>query len=229
MPFTHEQFLDAFAAYNTTLWPAVLLLWLATAGALVHWVRRGEAASRLLAGLLALHWGWSALAYHLAFFRPINPAASVFALFFLVQAALFLWLGVAWKRLRWRLDWSPAGVLGALLVVYGMVYPALGLLFGLHYPRMPVFGVPCPTTLVTAGILLTAAPGSPRWVALVPILWTAVAGSAAFTLGIRADLALIAAGLLLIVHVAAPRLLGVRKDEGSSEAAGRETSRGLKT
>ena len=35
LPFTHEQFLDAFAAYSTALWPAALLLWLATAGALL--------------------------------------------------------------------------------------------------------------------------------------------------------------------------------------------------
>lgn len=210
LPFTHTQFLDAFAAYNTALWPAALLLWLATAWALITWIRRGEAASRLLAGLLAVHWAWSAVAYHLAFFRPINPAASLFALLFLVQAALFLWLGSVRGSLRWRLDRSPAGLLGALFVVYGMVYPALNLAFGLEYPRMPAFGVPCPTTLVTAGVLLASLPGSPRVLNVIPLLWTAVAGSAAFLLGIRADLALLVAGVLLLVHTLAPRLFGRR-------------------
>lgn len=210
LPFTHEQFLDAFAAYNTALWPASLLLWLATAGALLAWARRGEAASKVLAGLLAVHWAWSALAYHAAFFRPINPAASLFAAAFLVQAALFAWLGAASGRLRWRLERSPASLLGAALAVYGMAYPAINLAFGLEYPRMPVFGVPCPTTLVTAGVLMAAVPGSPRIVTVIPLLWTAVGGSAAWLLGVRADFALIAAGALLLVHTAAPRLLAAR-------------------
>ncbi len=211
LPFTHDQFLDVFAAFNTALWPAALALWLATAWTLATWVRRGEAASRMLAGLLALHWGWSAIAYHLAFFRAINPAALLFALFFLVQAALFLWLGVVRPTLRWRLEASAAGVLGAALAVYGMAYPAINLALGLEYPRMPAFGVPCPTTLLTAGVLLAAAPGSPRVVNVVPLLWTVVAGSAALLLGIRADFALFAAGLLLAVHTLAPRLLGARQ------------------
>lgn len=211
LPFTHDQFLDVFAAFNAALWPAALLLWLATAWALATWVRRGEAASRMLAALLALHWAWSAIAYHLAFFRAINPAALLFALFFLVQAALFLWFGVVRRELRWRLDASPAGILGGALAVYGMAYPAINVAFGLEYPRMPAFGVPCPTTLVTAGVLLAAAPGSPRLVNVVPMLWTVVAGSAAWLLGIRADFALFAAGLLLLGHTIAPRRLRPRR------------------
>jgi len=51
LPFTHDQFLDVFAAYNRTLWPAAALLWIATAAAVVQWLR-----SRTGQGI-ALFWG----------------------------------------------------------------------------------------------------------------------------------------------------------------------------
>ena len=43
MPFSHEQFLDVFAAYNQKLWPFAILLWLLTLGALFHLWRTGQA------------------------------------------------------------------------------------------------------------------------------------------------------------------------------------------
>src|SRR5688572_3985311 len=39
-----------------------------------------------LSALLAWHWAWSAVAYHMAFFTRINPAAWPFAALFLVFA-----------------------------------------------------------------------------------------------------------------------------------------------
>ncbi len=96
-----------------------------------------------------------------------------------------------------------------MLVLYGLVYPFLGFAFGLHYPRLPLFAVPCPTTLVTVGWLLTAG-GVPRFVNIVPLLWAVVGSSAAFALGIQADLALVVAGALLAIDTLAPSALGAR-------------------
>jgi hypothetical protein len=39
----------------------------------------------------------------------------------------------------------------------------------------------------------------------VPLIWAGIGSSAAFALGIRADLALVAAGLALAFNVLAPR------------------------
>lgn len=62
-PFTHHQFFDVFGAYNRALWPAAILMWLLTAGAIVALYRRGPKASRLVAAVLAFHWGWAGIAY----------------------------------------------------------------------------------------------------------------------------------------------------------------------
>jgi len=213
LPFTHAEFLDVFAAYNAALWPVAALLWLLTAWTLVAWMRKGQRMSRYLAALLAAHWAWSALGYHWAFFRHINPAAGLFAVLFMVQAALFVWFGVVRQKLRVRLQRSFRGAVASGLLVYGLVYPAIGLAFGLRYPRMPVFGVPCPTTLLTAGVLLLALPGWPRLANVIPIVWTAVGGSAAFLLGVQADFALFVAGGFLLLQTVVPARVGASRRE----------------
>jgi hypothetical protein len=76
---------------------------------------------------------------------------------------------------------------------------------------MPVFAVPCPTALVTAGVLLMTV-GIPRFVNVIPILWGIVGGSAALVLGIRADVALLVVAGLLGLDTVAPSLLVGRRE-----------------
>lgn len=208
LPFTHDQFLDVFGAFNTTLWPAAAVLWVVTVGVILAFHRRGEAASRWVAGLLAVHWAWSGIAYHLVYFRPINPAAALFGALFIVEAVALFWLGVRTTRLRFSSIFSGWGRIGVMLILYALPYPLLGALFGLKFPRLPLFGVPCPTTILTIGLLLCTTSRVTRWLAIVPILWAAIGGSAAFVFGIRADFALLIAGLLLLLFI------GVRRGDG---------------
>jgi hypothetical protein len=203
LPFTHEQFLDVFAAYNTRWWPAASLLWLLTLGAVWFIYRREKGAGLYVAVLLALHWLWSGVVYHLGYFRPVNPAATIFGILFGLQGGLFLWLGAS-RRLTFQPSSSIWSWIGIGLVAYAVVYPLLGLLGGLQYPRLPTFGVPCPTVILTAGVLLIVPRRTARWPAIVTILWTGIGGSAAFVLGIRADLALPLAGILLLVYILTP-------------------------
>ena len=67
LPFSRDQFLDVFAAYNTALWPAATILWLASLAGVVQLVR-GRAHGVGLSALLAVHWAWSGVIYHARFF-----------------------------------------------------------------------------------------------------------------------------------------------------------------
>jgi len=89
-----------------------------------------------------------------------------------------------------------------------------------------VFAVPRPTTIVTAGWLPTAA-GLPRFVNVVPLLWAACGSSAAVTLGIRADLALAAAGVFLAVDTVRPEAPGRRAGRRRAQADGLQARRAL--
>lgn len=73
------------------------------------------------------------------------------------------------------------------------MYPALGKLVGHDYPAAPTFGLPCPTTIFTVGILMLTTSGTPRLAYAAPVLWAAVGSSAAFLLGVYQDLSLVVA------------------------------------
>jgi hypothetical protein len=206
LPFTHDQFLDVLGAYNAALWPVAAALWLASVVVAVQWLR-GRAHANSVVVLLVLHWGWSGIAYHAVYFSRINPAAWIFAGLFVVGAVAFGWFGLARGRLTFDIGWTPRHVLACVLVVYALAYPGLALLTGLQWPRTPAFGVPCPTTLFTAGMLLAAAPPVPRWVFVIPIVWAVIGGSAALTLGIAPDFMLFVAALAMLSYAVRPGML----------------------
>jgi len=155
----------------------------------------------LISGLLAMHWAWSAVAYHLALFTRINPAAWLFAVLFLAQAALFIWFGVIKGHVSFtspRPMWAP---IGWTLIVYSLLYPAINIVEHGSLVNVPTFGLPCPTTIFTVGLLLLADFRS-RTLAIVPVIWSVIGGSAAFLLGVHADYALPLAGGALLVSEA---------------------------
>jgi hypothetical protein len=138
------------------------------------------------------------MAYHVAFFTRINPAAWLFAALFLGQAVLFFRVGVMQRRLSfapWGTAWAP---LAWGLIAYALAYPAINALDHRSLLRIPTFGVPCPTTILTVGVLMLATPRC--WsLSVIPVIWSAIGGSASFLLGVSADIALPIAGVALAI------------------------------
>jgi len=197
LPFTREQFFEVFRAYNLAVWPAQVVL-LASALLVVALVARPRPASgAIVSGVLAGQWAWLGAVYHLLFFTAINKLAYAFGALSLLGAALLFWHGVVRRRLEFRLSAHPFGLLGGALVLFALVvYPAWTSLSGHHYPAFPTFGLPCPTTMFTMGMLALLTPPFPRAPLVVPLLWCIVGAQAAFLLGVHADLGLIAAAAL---------------------------------
>jgi hypothetical protein len=134
------------------------------------------------------------------YFTRINPAAWLFATLFLGQAVLFFRVGVGQRRLSfapWNNAWAP---LAWGLIVYSLVYPAINAVDHLSLLRIPTFGVPCPTTIFTVGVLMLATPRC--WsLSSLPVIWSAVGGSATVLLGVHADVALPIAGIALAIFM----------------------------
>lgn len=202
MPFTAAQFFDVFQHYNVDVWPAQLVV-LALALAVLVLVHRGRASDgRWIAGALALLWAWMGVAYHFAYFTVINPAAWGFGALFLLGALALAWVGVVQGRLTFGRRSDARGWTGGALVVFALVvYPALGWSMGHRYPAVPTFGLPCPTTLFTIGVILFARGAVPRSILVVPVLWSAVGTTAAFALGVYQDLGLLVAGGVGLVAI----------------------------
>ena len=195
LPFTVDQFLDVFAAYNELLWPVAIVLWLASARMVLDYYRRRTNVT-LSVRLLAVHWLWAGAVYHWVFFSSINTAAWLFGGLFVSEGLAFAWLGKTRERVESSTTSRARRVLALGLMTYALFYPALVLPGAHSYPRVPTFGLPCPTTILTAGFLIGAAP-LPRVIAIIPVLWALVAGSAAFLLGVTADVMLLVAALAL--------------------------------
>ncbi len=200
LPFTAEQFYGVLREYNETLWPAqVFLTGLALAAiTLVLVPRRWSGVA--ISATLAFLWAWSSVAYHLAFFTAINPLAYAFSGISMAGAVVFLWQGVIRRRLVFRWGGGARAAFGVALMAFALlVYPAWSWYAGHRYPAMPTFGLPCPTTIFTIGLLAFAVAPYPRTALIVPILWCLVGAQAAFLLGVPQDLGLVAAGLVGIV------------------------------
>lgn len=208
MPFTPDEFLDVFAAYNEALWPFAAALWLLTAllcGAVLSSASAPEPFPRLL---LAGLWIWAGVMYHALFFTTINPAAWIFAALFVAQGVLLVAIR---PSDRWAGDRpGPARrAASSVLIVYGLVYPLLAWADGFFYPRMPTFGVPCPTVLLTIGFLLASAPSV--LLSVIPVSWSLVGATAVWLFGVHADLALPVAGVVLVADLIVRRSHVMRK------------------
>jgi hypothetical protein len=121
---------------------------------------------------------------------------------FMAGAFWFGWTGVIRSKLHFRLGGGIRGWAGGFLIGFALiVYPLLGYAMGHHYPAVPTFGLPCPTTIFTIGVLHFVAAPVPRSVFAVPLVWAAVGSIAAFQLGVLQNLGLLVAGLVGLVAV----------------------------
>jgi hypothetical protein len=200
LPFTAEQFFAVFARHNETVWPMPIALNAAALLSAALLFVPGAWPSFVITLILATLWAWMAIAYHIAFFTSINPAAWLLGMGFLLGSLAFAWHGIARPDLNFRFVRGVRGIAGAALIGFALLlYPVIGYFLGHRYPAAPSFGLPCPTTIFTLGLLLFAASPLPKTVLVVPLLWAAVGSLAAFQLGVLEDLALVVAGVVTIV------------------------------
>lgn len=211
LPFSVEQFYDVFRSYNTALWPAqAFLLTLALVAVVLVFARRNWSGAAISA-ILTFLWSWLGLVYHLAFFTAINPLAYGFSAISLAGALIFFWQGVVRRRLDFK--WTPGfrSIVGLVLIVFALVvYPAWSVFAGHGYPDLPTFGLPCPTTIFTIGLLAFMVRPYPRSPLVVPVLWCFVGGQAAFLLDVPHDAGLIVAGIVGIVLFAQAKVVPAR-------------------
>ena len=198
LPFTETEFFAVFGRYNLAIWPAQIVAYALALVAIGALIFRPAWGAHAVFVVLALLWGWTGAAYHLGYFSTINPAAWLFGAAFILQAGLLahhaLKTGPAPERRR--LD----GVIGWTMIAYAaLLYPLLNGWLGHAYPQAPAFGVtPCPLTIFTFGLMSLAHARLPWRLYAIPVVWSAIGGSAALMLGVAADWALPAAGLLAL-------------------------------
>lgn len=205
--FSPRIYWRLFESLNDAAWPAQWVL----AGTVLGWllVRTRMPMLRAAAVLFALCWAFSAWAFLLQRFAPINWPMAYVAAAFGVQGGGLLVLAAA-GRLRGAAGTARAraGVALGLWAVLG--HPLLGLAFGRPWRQAEFFGLaPDPTALATLAWLLLVEPvgaASRRLVRLlwiVPLAWCAISAAMLWTLG--SVQGWVVGGLALLAAAAATR------------------------
>lgn len=202
LPFTQSQFLENFAKYNESIFPiqfifitlAFIVLYLA--------IKNNKYSDKIISGILSFLWLWMGIVYHYTFFSNINKAAYLFGTLFIIQSILLAVFGIFKNKMGFSFQWDKYSKTGFILVIYALiVYPLLGYLFGHIYPQSPTFGVPCPSTIFTLGILLMATRPIKMVLLIIPSIWSLLSFSAVLTLGVKEDVGLIISGVIAIILV----------------------------
>lgn len=200
LPFTPEQFLSVFVGYNNAIWPIQIAAYLLGGIAVALLFFKTQEGDRVIAGILAVMWLWTGFGYHGTWFSTINRAAYLFAALFIIQGCYILYAGVYRPQIRFGLRPDLATAAGAAFIAYAaIVYPLIGVATGHYYPEIPMFGVtPCPVTVFTFGLLLLTARSVPRWLFVIPFVWSLIGGSAAILLHVPQDWLLLVSGFIAI-------------------------------
>jgi hypothetical protein len=195
MLFTTEQFFNVFAQYNTAVWPMQVILNLLAIIALFLTTGKVNYADRAVSAILAFLWIWTGLVYHIVFFTSINNLAYVFGGFVILQGVLFFIAGSLRQKISFRPHRDIYSIVGGLLILYGLlIYPILGYFLGHVYPYSPTFGAPCPTTIFTFGLLLWTDRKLPKYLLVIPLLWSIIGFFATINWGVSEDIMLLIAG-----------------------------------
>ncbi|HEX3164630.1 MAG TPA: DUF6064 family protein [Chitinophagaceae bacterium] len=200
LPFTLEQFLDIFRQYNISVWPIQVVLVVLALAATYFSIFKRSYSDKIIVSVLTFLWLWMGIVYHLIHFSSINNAAIVFGLLFIIQALLIFYLGIIKNKLRFQFSLNRYGITGIVLILFALiVYPLLAYRLGHVYPSLPTFGLPCPTTIFTFGILLFSSSRVPVIVIIIPAIWSIIGSSAAASLGMKEDTGLLIAFLICTI------------------------------
>jgi hypothetical protein len=198
-PFTVEQFLDVFKNYNESVFPLQIVFYLLAVFTIYLAINPTRKSDKIISFMLAFLCLWMGVVYHLYFFSPINKVAYLFGVAFILQGVLFLALGVFQNKLSFKIHTDIYGFVGMILILFALIiYPILGYLIGHLYPSAPTFGLPCPTTIFTFGMLLLSDKQCPLTILIIPFLWSVIGFTAAFNFGFVEDTGLLFSALLAI-------------------------------
>jgi hypothetical protein len=206
LPFSLADFLNVFKDYNQSIFPLQIVFYFVAFLCIYFLFTGNRNTTRIISIALAFFWLWMGIVYHIIFFSTINKAAYIFGGLFILQGIMFAGCGLIRKKLSFEYNKNVFNHVGILLLLYALIiYPVLGYSLGHVYPYSPTFGLPCPTTIFTFGILLFANKKIPWHLLIIPLLWSIIGFTAAFTLTIYEDIGLFVAGvtgfiLLLMIN-----------------------------
>ena len=202
-----EDFFNTLQTYNETVLPVTVITLLLAIIVIYLVAKKSKQSSRIISSILSFLWVWSAIVFFIAFFGSVEAEFLGFKLpgawylggiLFIVQSILLVVFGVTWSSLSFGIAGRMQSTVGALMVIYAIIiYPIIGFLTGLGYPRYPIFGTaPCPLTIFTLGLLQWTDRKMPSAVAIIPFVWALMGLMPVVELKVWADVGLMLSGIV---------------------------------
>lgn len=201
MPFTIEEFLGVFESYNAAVWPMQIILNLLAVVCLFLLISSFKGKSAVINGVLILLWLWMGLVYQIMYFTSISSIGFLFGALFVLQAMIFSYFAYFRpENLSYRFKLNISGFLGIIFILYSLlIYPVFANDIGHIYPQTPTFGLPCPTTIFTFGILMFSVTRVRWYIMVIPFTWSLIGFAAAYNLGMTEDYFLVFAGVIAMI------------------------------
>jgi hypothetical protein len=197
-PFSTEEFFSVIEKYNTSVSPIQFVF--SVLGMLMLWklISQKSKAGKFSGISTGILWLWMGVVYHLLFFTSINRVAFIFGSLFVLQGIFILFETHFRNRFSSQTKQPFQFYTGYFLAVYGIVlYPLINYFPEGSIAKTIAFGLPCPTTIFTFGLLLIYAKHLPRYLIIIPTLWAFLGISAALNFGVYQDFVMILAALIV--------------------------------
>jgi len=194
LSFSIEEFLLVLETYNLAIWPSQIFVYLLIIVSLFFSFKSTNYAPKIVLSVLSFLWLFNGIVFCFIFWSPSHIFGYIFGVCCILQGILFLYsikrsditIGNANKIFT---------IIGVLFVIYATIgYQIFGYYLGHIYPQFfPAGLVPCPTTILTFGILLIINNIPLKYYVILLII--SLGGFLAAYNGIYEDVGLIIAGV----------------------------------
>jgi hypothetical protein len=212
---TLEQMLSVFKAYNTATWPVQVIACMLGITAVFLTTKQLKNSNRIISAILSFIWLWTGIAFCIFYWAPVFTPSYAYAVLYIIQGIIFF-AGIFKPKLSFRFEGSIYSIIGTIFVAYSLIgYLLVGYFLNHIYPQsVSIVLAPCPTVVFTFGMLLMTDKKVPKYILLIPLLWS-VCGIIPVHLGVLEDIGLIIAGvagtILIIVRDRNSQLVELKK------------------
>ncbi|UCC79396.1 MAG: hypothetical protein JSW64_14165 [Candidatus Zixiibacteriota bacterium] len=199
--FTLVKFLITLENYILDIWPLQIVSYILGIAAVVLAIKRTRFSNRAISFILSIYWLWIGIVFCMLYWVKTFNLALMFGIVLIVQGLLFLYTSIK-ENISFSYSGKLQSIIGIVLIFYAMIgYQLIGLFIGHTYPNLFAFGlVPCPTMIFTLGLLLWTDKKIPKYILIIPALFSLV-GIEAAVKGIYEDIGLFVLGVLAVILI----------------------------
>ena len=202
-PYSRDVYFEIVGLYNEEVWPLQIPLLAVSLWMLITTFIRDLGRSKIVWWLMGGAWFWCGVVFQMQHYASINWAGEAFGYLFLIQSAVIVFVAqfgqFSSKGEMTVLSWQTYQVLMVLGLV---IYPLASVFEGREISQIELFGLmPTPTLIVLFALSLWIS-GWKRYVlVLIPLIWSVISASFAWTLGLVELYAILASIVIWILGV----------------------------